>query len=173
MRSSLRSALRALQQLVTTPASPPGTVPGPSSHHAGGRTGAYPGDATTPPDMTYTPRADGLPDPGEVVWAWVPYEEDHRQGKDRPALIIGRDGAWLVGLQLTSQDHDRDAEQERAAGRIWVDVGTGGWDSQGRPSEVRVNRLIRLDPGAVRREGAALPRDRFDAVAAAVRAAYA
>lgn len=40
---------------------------------------------------------------------------------------------------------------------------------RGRRSEVRVNRVLRLDPGAVRREGAVLPRARFDEVAEAVR----
>ncbi len=85
----------------------------------------------------YAPRPDGRPDPGEIVWTWVPYEEDHSQGKDRPVLLVGRDGDWLLGLQLTSKDHDRDAEQERRAGRRWVDIGSGAWDRQGRPSEVR------------------------------------
>lgn len=114
-------------------------------------------------------RADGRPDPGEVCWAWVPYEEDASQGKDRPVLVIGTQGADLLALQLTSQDHDRDADQERRAGRLWMDVGTGAWDAQARPSEVRLNRLLRLDPSGVRREGAALDRARFDAVLAAAR----
>ncbi len=131
----------------------------------------YPGDYTGPLDLVYAPHPDGRPDPGEVVWTWVPYEEDHRQGKDRPVLLVGRDDPWLLALQLTSQDHDRDEEQERRAGRLWVDIGSGAWDSRGRPSEVRVNRVIRVDPDAVRREGAVLARDRFDEVAAAVRAA--
>lgn len=130
---------------------------------------AYPGDATGLPDTTYAPQPDGRPDPGEIVWTWVPYEEDHSRGKDRPVLIIGREDAWLVALGLTSKDHDRDEGQEREAGREWVDIGTGSWDQRGRPSEVRVNRLIRVDPGAVRREGAVLPRDRYDEVVAAVR----
>lgn len=120
--------------------------------------------------MTYAPRPDGRPDPGEVVWTWVPFEEDHSRGKDRPVLLVGRDGAWLLALPLTSKDHDRDAGQEHRAGRDWIDVGTGGWDRQGRPSEVRVNRILRVDVTAIRREGAVLPRDRFEAVAAAVRA---
>ena len=47
--------------------------------------------------------------------------------------------------------------------------GTGAWDRQRRPSEVRVDRVLRLDPADVRREGAALPRDRFDEVVAEVR----
>lgn len=112
-----------------------------------------------------------MADPGEVVWTWVPYEEDHRQGKDRPVLIIGRDPGrpvWLLGLQLTSQDHDRDAEQEARAGRYWVDIGSGGWDSQGRPSEARVNRIIRIDPAKVRRISVSLSEDRFAEVAEAV-----
>lgn len=112
----------------------------------------------------YAPRADGLPDPGEVVWAWVPYEDDPSRGKDRPVLVIGTDGDQLLALPMTSKDHDRDEAQERAAGRLWMDVGTGAWDRSGRPSEVRLNRLLRLDPAAVRREGAALPRPVYDAV---------
>ncbi|MFM6850008.1 MAG: type II toxin-antitoxin system PemK/MazF family toxin [Terrabacter sp.] len=131
---------------------------------------AYPGDATRLPDTAYAPKPDGRPDPGEIVWTWVPYEEDHSQGKDRPVLIVGRDGDWLVGLPLTSKDHDRDEEQERRSGREWVDIGSGAWDRQGRPSEVRVNRLVRVDPDGVRREGAVLPRDRYDEVVAAVQA---
>ena len=133
---------------------------------------AYPGDATRLPDLTYAPKPDGQPDPGEIVWTWVPFEEDHTQGKDRPLLLIGREGGWLVGLQLTSQDHDLDEEQERRAGREWVDIGSGPWDGKGRASEVRVNRLVRVDPSAVRREGAVLARDRYEQVTAAVRRHY-
>ena len=117
----------------------------------------------------YAPRADGRPDPGEVVWAWVPYEEADGRGKDRPVLVVGTEGDDLLALQLTSKDHDRDAAQEQRAGRLWMDVGTGSWDSQRRPSEVRLNRLLHLDPAAVRREGAALDRTTFDAVLAAAR----
>lgn len=120
-------------------------------------------------EPTYAPEADGLPDPGEVVWGWVPYEEDASQGKDRPVLLLAKDGDEWLALQLTSKDHDRDAEQEAEAGRFWMDVGTGGWDREGRPSEVRLNRLLRLPESGLRREGAALDRERFEAVVAAVR----
>jgi hypothetical protein len=147
-------------------ASPTRTRPTPASPRSSDR---YPGDATRLPDTTYSPRRDGRPDPGEIVWTWVPYEEDHGQGKDRPVLVIGREGRWLVALPLTSKDHDLDEQQERRAGREWVDIGTGPWDSRGRPSEVRVNRLIRVDPERVRREGAVLPRDRYEEVVAAAR----
>ena len=136
------------------------------------RTSNYPGDFTGAPRISYSPSPDGLPDPGEIVWTWVPYEEDHTQGKDRPVLVVGRDGEWLLGLMLTSKDHDRDAADEARWGRQWVDIGVGAWDRQRRPSEVRVDRVLRVDPGAVRREGAVLDRARFEDVAAAVRAAH-
>jgi hypothetical protein len=114
----------------------------------------------------YRPRQDGRPDPGEIVWAWVPFEENDGRGKDRPVLVIARDGGDLLALMLTSKDHDRDAADEARHGRYWMDIGTGAWDRQGRPSEVRLDRLLRLAPGDVRREGAALDRKMFDEVAA-------
>jgi hypothetical protein len=125
--------------------------------------------APTGIDSAYRPRADGQPDPGEVVWAWVPFDEGDGRGKDRPVLVLGRRGDELVGLALSSQDHDRDAEDEARHGRTWMDVGAGGWDSRGRPSEVRLDRLLVLDPARVRREGAALDREVFDRVVAAAR----
>jgi PemK-like, MazF-like toxin of type II toxin-antitoxin system len=126
--------------------------------------GGYPGDFTGVVVPGYEPHPDGLADPGEVVWAWVPYEEDFQRGKDRPVLIIGRDSGYLLGLMLTSKDHDRDAADEARHGRHWMDVGSGDWDGQRRPSEVRVDRVLRLRPDAVRREGAALSRPVFDQV---------
>jgi hypothetical protein len=120
---------------------------------------------------TYSPEADGQPDPGEVVWTWVPYEEDASQGKDRPVVVLARAGAGhppgqLLCLQLTSQDHDRDAEDEAHWGRYWMDVGSGDWDPERRPSEVRLDRLLVLPEADVRREGAALDRTMYDAVVA-------
>jgi hypothetical protein len=129
--------------------------------------GGYPGDFVGTVVPSYSPHPDGLADPGEVVWGWVPYEEDHNRGKDRPVLIIGRDGEYLLGLMLTSKDHDRDVAAEAADGRHWLDVGAGAWDSQNRPSEVRLDRVLRLRPDAVRREGAALSRPVFEKVSKA------
>lgn len=119
-------------------------------------------------DIVYDPHPDGGPDPGEVVWTWVPYEDDPSQGKDRPVLLIARQETQLVALVMTSKDHDRDKEQEAREGRFWFDVGTGPWDSKGRPSEVRLNRFLVVDPADVRREGAVLDESRFDAVVAAL-----
>jgi hypothetical protein len=126
----------------------------------------------TPPagrDVEYRPHADGRPDPGEIVWTWVPYDEADGRGKDRPVLVIGREGTALLGLMLSSKDHDRDVADEARHGRVWTDIGTGSWDTRNRPSEVRLDRLLVLDPAAVRREGAALDRARFDRVVAQAR----
>jgi hypothetical protein len=139
----------------------------------------YPGDYLPARDglikAEYSPNKDGDADPGEVVWTWVPFEEDYSQGKDRPVLVIGRDrslgGDCLLALQLTSKDHDRDAAQEARAGRYWMDIGSGPWDTQGRPSEIRLNRIVRVDPACVRREGAIMPKKTFDKVIQAVASA--
>jgi hypothetical protein len=45
---------------------------------------AYPGDFTGIPDLTYAPEPDGQPDPGEIVWTWVPYEEDPARARIVP-----------------------------------------------------------------------------------------
>jgi len=129
------------------------------------------------PGIVYAPEIDGEPDPGEVVWGWVPYEDDPSQGKDRPVILLARgtadrDGQWL-GLMLTSKDHDRDSAEEERWGRYWMDVGSGGWDREGRPSEVRLDRLLVLDDSAIRREGAALDESIFDAVVAEARKHHA
>jgi hypothetical protein len=151
-----RTTPRPVPEAPTTPA--PGTR---------GQQQAYRGDFTGRATIDYAPRADGDADPGEVVWAWVPYEEDHRRGKDRPVLVTGLVEGDLLGLMLTSTDHDR--KQGPDDHRRFHDLGAGDWDRQGRPSEVRLDRVLRLSPSAVRREGAVLERDRFEAVAAAAR----
>ncbi|WP_425956629.1 type II toxin-antitoxin system PemK/MazF family toxin [Xylanimonas sp. McL0601] len=142
---------------------------------AGARTpsGGYPGDFRGTVRAEYAPNPDGSPDPGEIVWTWIPYEEDHARGKDRPVLLVGHDGGWLLALQLTSKDHDRDAAQEARAGRVWMDIGSGPWDRQGRPSEIRLNRVIRVAPDGVRREGAVMPKALFRQVVRAMAKARA
>ncbi|WP_209372420.1 type II toxin-antitoxin system PemK/MazF family toxin [Brevibacterium renqingii] len=129
--------------------------------------GTYPGDYEGTVTASYCPNRDGDADPGEVVWGWIPFEEDHTQGKDRPSLVVGRDGDWVLVLMLTSQDHipgDVGEVREDRYAR-WMNVGSGDWDSRGRPSEIRLDRVIRLDPHSIRREGAVMPREVFEHVA--------
>ena len=109
--------------------------------------------------IEYSPNLDGDPDPGEVVWTWVPYEDDPNQGKDRPVVIIGRIGDDLVGVQLTSKNKQR---------REHVPVGSGAWDPKRRPSFANVDRLLTIDPDDVRREGAVLDENRFNDVVGSV-----
>ena len=109
--------------------------------------------------VEYSPVLDGDPDPGEVVWTWVPYEDDPTLGKDRPVIIIGRHGTDLSGVALTTKYR---------AGGDHVDIGAGAWDTRGRTSYAKVDRLLDIGPTEVRREGAVLGRRRFDAVIEAV-----
>ncbi|ARD41857.1 type II toxin-antitoxin system PemK/MazF family toxin [Actinomyces gaoshouyii] len=141
----------------------------------GGSAGIRPYDVASAglPSFDYTPNPDGNADPGEVVWTWVPYEEDASQGKDRPVLILARSGDRLIVAQMTSKDHDRDAAQEARHGRYWFDVGPGAWDPKGRPSEVRLDRLLVVESSAIRREGATMGRGTFAAVVAALREHWA
>ena len=53
-----------------------------------------------------------------------------------------------------------------------MDIGTGDWDPERRPSEVRLNRLLTLPEQGVRREGAAVSPEVFTEVVAAARAYY-
>ena len=115
--------------------------------------------------VAYAPDLDGAADPGEIVWTWVPYEEDDGRGKDRPVLVVGREGRDLVGLMLSSQ-------ADRADDRNWVGVGAGKWDGQGRPSYVRLDRVIEVGEHEIRREGAVLDKRRFDRVAQELRERY-
>ncbi|SFT71465.1 type II toxin-antitoxin system PemK/MazF family toxin [Arthrobacter sp. ov118] len=131
----------------------------------GGPSGPYPGDFRGTASVRYAPAPNGLPEPGEIVWTWVPYEEDYSQGKDRPVLLVGTSGRHLLGLMLTSKDHDGDTRQ----GDDYVDIGTGPWDRQWRPSEAKLDRILQIDPKDVRREGAILDAGRFSTVASALR----
>jgi hypothetical protein len=130
----------------TKPAAPGHTSPGPSAIV-----------------VEYNPSLDGDADPGEVVWTWVTYEDDPSQGKDRPVVVIGHRGSQLVAVALTSKQHDNEPQ---------VQVGSGPWDREGRPSYAKVGRLLDIDPHRVRREGAILDRVHFDAVVAGARRAH-
>jgi hypothetical protein len=114
--------------------------------------------------IAYTPDDDGQPDPGEVVWTWVPYEDDPSQGKDRPVVVIGSAGDRLAVVPLSSRGPD--GRPDPAA---WVSIGSGRWDGESRASYANVDRVLRVAAQKVRREGATLGRDRFDAVVAGVR----
>jgi hypothetical protein len=110
---------------------------------------------------TYSPTRDGEPDPGEIVWTWVPYEENDGRGKDRPVIIVAREKSGAVlAVQLTSKDHTGEAK--------FVELGTGPWDREGRASWANIDRVFRVWPVGMRREAAALDALRYQRVQAAV-----
>jgi len=177
----LRSALAPTKTPVTrapagrTTAPAPGR-PGPrtaSAEQALSSPGQSGASATTEVDprqigavrMTYSPATDGAPDPGEIVWTWVPFEERDGRGKDRPVLVVAaeRAGTYLA-VQLTSKSHQGDAE--------FVPIGSGAWDSAGRPSWVNIDRVFRLHAAGMRRETAGLPAAAFTTVEARLRQRY-
>ncbi|MEV8031798.1 type II toxin-antitoxin system PemK/MazF family toxin [Streptomyces sp. NPDC002742] len=110
-----------------------------------------------PVKTEYSPAHDGDPDPGEIVWTWVPFEENDGRGKDRPVLVVAREAAGtLLAVQLSSKEHNDDRE--------WVAIGSGPWDKSGRASWVNVDRVLRVHDQGMRREACALDRGRFNLV---------
>jgi hypothetical protein len=113
----------------------------------------------------YSPAKDGAPDSGEIIWTWVPYEENDGRGKDRPVLVIGRQSADRVyAVRMTSKAHDRD--------RDYLSIGSGAWDSQGRASWVDIEMLYSVHESGMRREAAVLERTVYDRLATALIARY-
>lgn len=115
--------------------------------------------------LAYAPDRDGAPDAGEIIWTWVPYEENDGRGKDRPVLVIGRQsGERVYAVRMTSKAHERD--------RDFLSIGSGGWDSQGRESWVDIEQLYSVHEHGLRREASVLDTKRFGRVAQALQARY-
>jgi hypothetical protein len=136
-------------------------VPGMIGQGAGPSAGA--GDIVEIPvpgavRLRYSAQPDGRPDAGEVVWGWVPFQEDPTQGKDRPLLLLAAasDGRMLA-MKLTSRAPDR---ADAAIG-----IGSGPWDRAGRPSWLDVDQAYLVPRDGVRREGAAVSPETFERVA--------
>jgi hypothetical protein len=163
-----QTVLRELQQAVKITASVIAAVaPQPPGAIAAGRpvtSTSFP-TAQRARKLVYSPDLDGRADPGEIVWTWVVYEDDPTRGKDRPVLVVGRDRSVLLGLMVSSQER-------HAAHPDWVGIGSGDWDCEGRQSWVRLDRVLDVPEEGIRREGAILRREIFDAVANRLRAEY-
>jgi PemK-like, MazF-like toxin of type II toxin-antitoxin system len=114
---------------------------------------------------TYSPLRDGNADPGEIVWTWVPYQENDGRGKDRPVLVVAAEGAGtLIGVELTSKTHDGSPD--------YLFLGPGEWDAQRRDSWVKIDRVFRIHQAGLRREAASLDVVRFGAVRKALASRY-
>ena len=118
-------------------------------------------DYAGPVRWAYRPKRDGRPDPGEIVWTWVAFEEDPTAGKDRPVVVIGlADRRMLAVLMLSSRDRSGDPR--------WLPIGAGAWDEEHRPSWVRSDRVLAVESRAIRREGAILPRPVYEIIRVSV-----
>lgn len=152
------------EQLQRADGATPQDQPSPG-RSGGGRT--VEGVPPAPEDLrlAYAPERDGDPDAGEVVWTWVPYDENDGRGKDRPVLVIARKDAQRVyAVRLTSKAHDRD--------RDFLPIGAGDWDAAGRPSWVDIEQIYLVHSEGMRREAAALDLTRFAVVARALQERY-
>ena len=115
--------------------------------------------------LEYAPRHDDAPDAGEIVWTWVPYVENDGRGKDRPVLVIARHTADRVyAVKLTSKN--KQGRDDR------LGIGSGPWDSQGRPSWIDTDQLYSVHHDGMRREASALDLDRFTRVASVLQAHF-
>ena len=79
------------------------------------------------------------------------------------AVLLGF--TFFMGLMLSSQPH-------HAHDRAWVGIGMGTWDYDGRPSYVRLDRVLDVPEESIRREGAILDRPTFEVVAMRLRSDY-
>lgn len=164
-RLAVRDGPRVLQEVARRRAARPLPSPPRRPGPAGARPRPGPPPASVQRLLEYAPDLDGRADPGEIVWTWVAYEDDPTRGKDRPVLVVGRDGRYLLGLMLSSQsDHDGEPG--------WHGLGSGDWDHERRPSWVRLDRVLDVPEDDIRREGAVLDRARFDRVARLLRSGY-
>src|SRR5665647_934648 len=92
---------------------------------------------------------------------WPPTWADTRG----PMLSVGRGGQRARDqVEPGPVQHRALAPHAGPAPRdeTWLDLGSGDWDEEHRASEIRVDRVIRVDPAGVRREGAVLDRARVD-----------
>ena len=158
-----RHGPRVVRELTRSAATRPGRESAPSP--SGNRVTRTSPTATHAREIAYSPRLDGAADPGEVVWTWVEFEDDPGRGKDRPVVVVGREGPALLGLMLSSQEHRRDDAN-------WMSIGTGEWDGAHRESFARLDRVLTVPENAIRREGAIVDRGQFDRIATVLRDRY-
>ena len=115
--------------------------------------------------IVYAPDMDGQTDPGEVVWAPVMLEGDAEKSRERAVVVVGRHKQILLGALIST--HDRHADSPH-----WLFIGSGAWDPEGRPSWVRLDKILEVPESGIRRSGAIMPRRRFDRIAARLRSDY-
>lgn len=115
-------------------------------------------------NIYYAPDMDGQADPGEVVWVWLRTEASS-EPEDRALVVIGRTRHTILGLLISSNP----AHSEDPA---WLDIGSGNWNISGTQSWVRMDRVIEASELGIRRQGAIVPRRRFEKIADRLRSEF-
>ncbi|MDY7544089.1 MULTISPECIES: type II toxin-antitoxin system PemK/MazF family toxin [unclassified Cryobacterium] len=164
--SGFRRFFNALRSLFAPARRPPDRSTTPSPGRSG-RSATVEVDPRNLRDvrLDYRPTRNASPDPGEIVWTWVPFEERDGRGKDRPVVVVAALGAGAVlAVQLTSKD--------RTGHPDYVALGVGDWDRTGRSSWVNIDRIFAVQPSGMRREAALVDSARYARIASALRGRY-
>lgn len=112
----------------------------------------------------YAPDMDGRADPGEIVWANM-MDKRTKKPYERALVVIGRSREQLLGLMISP--NDAHAEEDN-----WLDIGAGAWDRGGRRCWVRLDSVVAVPELWTKRQGAIIPRRRFDRIANRLRNEY-
>jgi hypothetical protein len=86
------------------------------------------------------------PRSGEIWFALVPFE-DGRAAKDRPVLVLGREGRKILVARFTSQDRDRSRDHVRVPDGMPGLTKTSWVELRPRPLRRRAFRRCAGDPG--------------------------
>lgn len=119
--------------------------------------------STCPSTLVYAPDMDGNADVGEVVW--IRGVGSANRDAERPVVIIGHHGHHFKALLISTNT-------ACAGDDHWFDIGSGGWDVQGRHAWVRLDKTLEVPEYRIRRKGAVMPRHRFERIAARLRTDY-
>ena len=105
----------------------------------------------------------GLPGPGELIWAWVPFGRESGDGKDRPCAVVATepDRRSVLVVPLTSREHEDDPD--------YLFLGYGDWNADGPASWARVSSLLRVPERGIRSRLGALDRGQLRALRTVLR----
>lgn len=119
--------------------------------------------ASVPSTLIYAPDMDGQADSGEVVWirGLLAAQPD----REMPVVILGHHGHHFRALLISTN-------KQCASDDHWFDIGSGGWDVQGRQAWVRLDKTLEVPEHKIRRRGTVIPRHRFNRIAQRLRADY-
>lgn len=115
--------------------------------------------------LYYAPDMDGQADPGEVVWIMVNTNGPDKPPMERAIVVVGRAAHKILGLLISPDDAHKDEQN-------WLDIGAGAWDESSRQCWVRLDKVLEIPELHIRRQGAIIPKHRFDRIANRLRKEY-